>query len=42
MLMKTPFRLPPSSPLAPSPDAEYEAPETDLIILFTSVLETGT
>ena len=41
MLMKTPFRLPPSSPLAPNPDPDYDSPTGELIYVYTTVLETG-
>ncbi|KAL5272099.1 hypothetical protein ACHWQZ_G000346 [Mnemiopsis leidyi] len=41
MLMKTPFRLPPCSPLAPNPDPEYDTPAGELISVYTSVLETA-
>ncbi|XP_063691996.1 uncharacterized protein LOC134824174 isoform X3 [Bolinopsis microptera] len=41
MLMKTPFRLPPSSPLAPNPDPDYDSPTCELIYVYTTVLETA-
>lgn len=41
MLMKTPFRLPLSSVLAPHPDVKWEAGPEELIVQYTAVLETA-